>query len=108
MKNLIIRAGAAAASVSAIALLVAPVAMAQDCTLAGNGAFSHNHCSIKVVTKTTTKQINNATVVNTVNVTSKTGGNSASFNTGGDTSITSGESSVSVTIENNVNSNSMP
>ncbi len=108
MNKLIVRAGAAATAALTLGMLVAPSALAQDCTISDNGAFSHNRCNIRVVNKTVTKQTNNANIRNTVNVVSSTGGNKANFNTGGDVSVTSGDSSVTVNITNNVNSNSMP
>ena len=112
MNRLLIRIGATTAAAMAAGLFLAPVTLADDggntCTITDNGAFSHNRCNIRVrrITKTTT--INKATVKNVVVVSSDTGGNKANFNTGGNVDVTSGDSTVTVTITNNVNTPPSP
>jgi len=108
--NRLTRIGAAAASLVASGLLLAPVSLAADntCTISDNGNHSHNSCRIKVVKKSATIQINAAWVTNKVNVISNTGGNESNKNNGGDVTVTSGDSNVTITITNTVNSNAAP
>lgn len=113
--NILKRVGFGAAGLMAAGAMMAPAALADvTCTISGNGANSHNRCNITVNTGGCKKikcasgssQTNNASVSNTVTVSSSTGGNKANKNTGGDVSITTGDSNVDISITNNVNSNS--
>jgi hypothetical protein len=108
MNKLILRIGAAAATAATWGLIVAPASLADTgCIITGNGTNSHNHCIVKVKRSTSgSTQINTANVKNSVNVLSNTGGNTADKNTGGSISVDSGNSDVTVTIKNNINSNS--
>lgn len=110
MNTRILRIGALATSIVAGGMLLAPASLAADntCTITDNGAFSSNRCRIKVVKKSATVQINNATVKNKVGVISNTGGNDANLNTGGGVTSNSGNSTVTVTITNTLNSNVAP
>ena len=114
--NKLMKLSAAAASIVAAGLLFAPATFAADCTISGNGADSHNTCTISNGNGGPSchrhrcggggsGQINNATIHNSVTVRSNTGGNEANKNTGGDVSITSGDSNVNISITNNVNTN---
>jgi hypothetical protein len=77
-----------------------------DVTIAGNGDSSLNSVHVSSHCSTTLDQTNVATVTNDLHVGSGTGGNSASYNTGGDVTVLDGNSTVGVTVNNVVNSNS--
>ncbi len=106
----LIRIGALATSIVAGGMLLAPASLAADntCTITDNGVRSRNRCRIKVVKKSATIQINAAKVRNKVGVISNTGGNEANNNTGGSVTSDSGNSTVTVTITNTLNSNVAP
>ncbi len=84
---------------------LAPVALAQDATVAGNGASSNNTVNVTSNSNTTVAQSNNATVTNAVNSNSNTGGNTAGFNTGGNVGIQTGNATTAVSVETAVNKN---
>lgn len=71
----------------------------------GNGEGSTNTINIESQDNDTITQVNNANIVNNVNLSANTGGNSASRNTGGDSTITTGDASVVASIVNFVNNN---
>ena len=108
--NILKRVGLATAGLLTTGALLAPASLAADntCRITDNGAFSHNRCRIKVVKKSATIQINAAKVKNNVGVISNTGGNDANGNTGGSVTSNSGNSTVTVTITNTLNSNAAP
>lgn len=109
--NRLTRISAAAASILAGGMLLAPAALADaTCTISGNGAGSRNRCTITIngVRRPPghwgTSQRNTATIKNKVVIISNTGGNDANRNTGsGNVSIDTGDVTVDVSITNDVN-----
>lgn len=113
--NKLMKIGTAAASIVATGMLLAPATLADTtCTISGNGANSHNRCTITTnggsrscrrlrCASSGSAQSNWANISNTVKVKSSTGGNDANANTGGDVSITTGDSNVNITITNTAN-----
>ena len=101
--------GVSIATAAFLGSILAPAAFAADntCTISGNGAHSTNNCRIKIETSKKIVQVNKAFVKNVVITTASTGGNKANDNTGGDVSITAGDATVTVTITNTVNSNTL-
>lgn len=71
----------------------------------GNGAGSTNTGSVSQTTDNTTVQLNNAEIVNNVNLSANSGGNSASRNTGGNSAITTGDANIVANLVNFVNNN---
>ena len=71
----------------------------------GNGAGSTNTSEVSQDVNNTTIQMNNANIVNNLDISANTGGNSASRNTAGDSSITTGDADVIANIVNFVNNN---
>ncbi len=71
----------------------------------GNGAGSTNDADITNINNSTTTQINNANIVNNLDLTANTGGNSTNSNTGGNNSILTGDAHVVANIINFVNNN---
>src|SRR3989344_4946711 len=96
---------AAIVSGSIIGAVMLPVAALADtgCEISGNGAHSHNSCTIRINRRVKIRQSNSSTIRNRVWVDVDTGGNRANNNTGGDVTITTGEATSSVTITNEVN-----
>lgn len=78
-----------------------------DVSISGNGADSHNQIKVGSHNSLHVNQKNNAHVNNTVWVFSGTGHNVANKNTGGNVSISTGNANSSVSIMNEVNSNSL-
>lgn len=72
-----------------------------------NGADSTNKVDISNSNTTKITQTNTSSIVNTVNVSSNTGGNTAKSNTGGDVSIDTGSTTTTVGIEVTGSSNSL-
>lgn len=72
---------------------------------AGNGAGSTNNAILSETTNNTTNQINNAKIVNNVNLEANSGDNSASKNTNGNSSIVTGDANIVANIVNFVNNN---
>lgn len=70
-----------------------------------NGPGSTNTSTATQDTNTTITQLNDARIVNNVNLTANTGNNSTSRNTGGDSSIKTGDATVVANIVNFVNNN---
>ncbi len=115
--NLAKRVGAAAASVIASGMIMAPAALADaTCTISGNGSDSTNRCTITITKvgggsgcETTCsgqpKQVNKAKVKNKIKIKQNTGGNKANKNTGGSVTIETGNNTAEVTITNDVNTN---
>ena len=68
---------------------------------------NHNTVIISNCCKVTVKQSNVALIENTVQVSTSTGGNTADKNTDGDVKVTSGDSDVTINIDNAANSNSL-
>ena len=114
MNRFLMRIGAAVAGAATFGLVVVPSTLAAgslSCTISGNGAHSHNTCTIVSVSGgrkhggSGLTQINYANVSNGVFIYSSTGGNKANENTGGDVTVVSGDSNVNVSITNNLNAN---
>lgn len=84
---------------------LAPIALAQEVIVTGNGASSNNTVNLTSNSTTQVAQTNNATVTNVVNSTSNTGGNNAGFNTGGDVVVHTGNATTNVSVDNAVNKN---
>ena len=85
---------------------LAPVALAQEINVEGNGAFSDNGVAVSNNSNTAVSQTNNANVTNKVSSNASSGGNTSKFNTGGSSSIDTGAAISSTTINNSLNSNS--
>lgn len=94
------------AGTALFATMFAGSAFAADpsCTITDN-QFALNKCKIVIVNKRKIVQINTAFVSNTVGVKSSTGGNEIEKTNGGDNKIKTGDSTVTVTITNNINTN---
>ncbi len=112
--NIAKRIGLATAGLLTTGALLAPVALADaTCTISGNGSGSSNSCTVRVsggrscrpnkCVSTGSAAVNNATVRNKVRVRQNTGGNTANGNTGGSVSIDTGNNSVEININNDVN-----
>jgi hypothetical protein len=84
---------------------LAPVALAEDLTVTGNGAFSDNTVKVESNNATVVEQNNNANVTNNISSNANTGGNDASFNTGGDTRIVTGDAVTKTDVSTHVNLN---
>ncbi len=84
---------------------LAPVALAEEIHVTGNGAFSNSTVNLSSDNATVVNQSNNANVTNNVSSNASTGGNSASFNTGGDSRIVTGDATTNVDISTAVNLN---
>jgi len=93
----------------ALLLTAAPVVRAQtvDVEISGNGAGSDNQANVEVKNETSVQSTNTADVANNVDLNSNTGGNTANANTGDQTQIQTGDATENLTIENNVNSQSL-
>lgn len=114
MNRFLLRVGGATSALMMVGLLAVPASLAADCTISGNGARSHNTCTISNGGGSSCHrhrcgggggQSNSAVIFNGVTVHANTGGNEANKNTGGDVTVTSGNANVNVTITNTVNSN---
>lgn len=84
----------------------APAFAATNIEITGNGHDSDNNANVNLTKSTSVVQNNTANVTNNVSVDSKTGDNKANDNTGGDVSITTGDSDVTVAVQNLLNKNS--
>lgn len=84
---------------------LAPMALAADATVTGNGAFSDSTVKLDNNSKTTVDQNNNADVKNNISTNNNTGDNTSSFNTGGDTKIVTGDAASKVKVSTDVNVN---
>ncbi len=84
---------------------LAPVALAQEVVVAGNGAFSDNTANVTTVTTTNVSQNNTAVVTNNVTSNADTGGNDANFNGGGDVVVSTGNATSNVAVSTGVNKN---
>ncbi|MBA3724256.1 MAG: hypothetical protein H0W89_05215 [Candidatus Levybacteria bacterium] len=84
---------------------LAPVALAQEINVAGNGAFSDSAVNVSNNSNTSVNQSNNANVTNKVSSNASTGGNSSNFNTGGDSGIRTGSATSNTEIKNMLNTN---
>lgn len=84
-------------------LMFAPVVRAQELTISDNGAGSSNVVTIQVENQSTSTQVNEANVGNTVEASANTGDNSVSSNSGGTASIVTGDVQTTVVVENAVN-----
>lgn len=73
---------------------------ATNVTVSGNGTDSINKVKIKNIKKTSIKQKNNSSIINSFSVTQSTDGNNANNNTGGDVTVTSGNSTATVNVTN--------
>jgi hypothetical protein len=74
-------------------------------TISGNGTGSNNDVDVNNDHSTELYQTNNATVYNTVDANSRTGGNDANRNTGGDVLVRSGDASSTVILDTTANAN---
>ncbi|KKP56263.1 MAG: hypothetical protein UR48_C0037G0001, partial [Microgenomates group bacterium GW2011_GWD1_33_9] len=72
---------------------------------AGNGTDSTNTAVYNETNNNELTQVNNAKIVNNVNLEANSGGNSASKNTNGNSSIVTGDASIIANIVNFVNNN---
>lgn len=90
-------------------LAATPVVRAQtiDVEVSGNGTGSDNQANVEVKNETVVQSTNTADVANNVDVNTNTGGNTANANTGSQTQIQTGDSTTSLTIENNINSQNL-
>jgi hypothetical protein len=84
---------------------LAPVALAEEITVTGNGAFSDNTVKVESNNATVVDQNNDANVTNNISSNANTGGNDASFNTGGDTRIVTGDAVTKTDVSTHVNLN---
>ena len=73
--------------------------------ISGNGAGSNNSITIICIDETVISQTNLTNVVTNINSAADTGGNSASGNTGGSTTVVSGDSNVTIDVQNSAGSN---
>jgi hypothetical protein len=86
---------------------LAPVALAEELVITGNGADSVNTVVTSSSQETDISQTNTAKITNEVKADANTGSNEASGNTGGDVAITTGNVNTSTDVSNNVNSSSV-
>ncbi len=105
LKDLAIKFSIAAAAFGA-SLIIAPNAFAATADNSNTGADSTNTSSVDVSNSVNIVSENNAYISNNISINANTGGNSADKNTG-DGSVTTGDINGSVTIINDVNSNSL-
>jgi hypothetical protein len=80
-------------------------ALADNTTVAGNGAFSGTQVQTSSNNSTDVSQTNNTQAVNQVQVSNNTGNNTASFNTGAVVGINTGAANANVGISNTAGSN---
>ena len=74
-------------------------------TNAGNGQNSENTGVVNYETNNTTVQMNQANLINNLDLSANTGGNSASRNTAGDSNVTTGDAEIIANLVNFVNNN---
>lgn len=86
-------------------LSTASPVLADTITISGNGSEADNQVNTTSVNTTTVQQTNTADVVNTVNVSTSTGGNELEKNTGGDLFIKTGDAASQVNVSNILNNN---
>jgi hypothetical protein len=84
---------------------LAPVALASDLNVVGNGVNSTNDINVTKTSATVVNQTNNANITNNVSSKASTGGNDASYNTGGDVKVKTGDAITNTEIKNAVNLN---
>jgi hypothetical protein len=83
-----------------------PAALGQlNLEITGNGSGSSSELNFSSSSNTVVTQTNVANISNNVDVDADTGGNDAEGNTGGDVAVSTGDSSVSVGVSNQANSN---
>lgn len=70
-----------------------------------NGAGSDNNAEANTQSNKNTDQLNDAALVNNVDLSANSGDNKTDFNTGGDSTIQTGDANVSANINNFVNNN---
>lgn len=92
-------------SVLAAASLFVTNAHAATILVTGNGSKSDNDVNFNQTSSTAVVQTNVATVTNSVNSSSTTGGNEANDNTGGDVVISTGDAKSTTKVENMLNQN---
>jgi len=71
----------------------------------GNGVESDNNATVNLSNSQSATQLNDASVLNWVGVTSNTGYNTANSNTGGEVLVDTGDSAIAVGLSTNANSN---
>ena len=71
----------------------------------GNGTGSTNSGTVDLTQADTFNQLNDATILNNIDLDGTTGGNSTSANTGGDSSITTGDVDIDANVLNIANTN---
>jgi hypothetical protein len=103
--NIKTRISTAIATGAVLVNALAPVTLAQELTVTGNGAFSDNTIKVETNNATVVDQSNDANVTNNITSNASTGGNSASYNTGGDTHIVTGDAATLVDVSTAVNMN---
>jgi hypothetical protein len=98
---------ATALAVGSMFIQVTSTVFAATTTLVitGNGADTNNDVNVTKNTANFVQQTNQTSVSNDIQVTSKTGDNSADDNTGGGVEVKSGDSTVNVTVKNELNTN---
>lgn len=106
MNKFIKRAAVAVATGSLVFGSFMPAALGQlTLEITGNGSGSTNDLNFSSTSNTVVTQTNVANISNNVDVDADTGGNDAEGNTGGDVAVSTGDSSVSVGVSNQANSN---
>ncbi|OGY29254.1 MAG: hypothetical protein A3F35_00675 [Candidatus Woykebacteria bacterium RIFCSPHIGHO2_12_FULL_45_10] len=93
-------------SISSLLIATTPLALADSAGNSTTGADSTNIAKTETSNDTDISQTSIANITNTFNITANTGGNEANKNTG-DANITTGNITGSLTINNDVNSNSI-
>lgn len=85
--------------------IAAPAFGATHIDVSDNGAESDNTVDVRSDSTTTIDQNNDGDIDNSISVSSNTGGNTANRNTRGDSDVTSGDTSTSITVRNQGNTN---
>lgn len=80
---------------------------AEEVTISGNGANTSNTVTSSAPSSQSVQQTNTTTASNTVSVSSTTGKNDASNNANGSTAITTGNTTTTVSVDNQGNSSSL-
>jgi hypothetical protein len=110
VKNMIKKLIVGFASASLLVTAFAPLALAADLEISGNGNKSENTIVQNDTTTTTIGQSNESLILTVAVSSASTGGNSASGNTGGDVTVKSGNatSTTDVTVTGSSNTAALP
>ena len=110
MQKQLAKFGATFASVSLVATLFSPVALAETLEISGNGNGSDNTIIVKEPTITVVEQSNESLILTAAFSSASTGGNTANGNTGGDVDVTSGDAKATtkVTVTGSSNEATLP